>query len=81
MVSANTVKVQPITCHEGRWGVEVQIYSFFNLSAKSGQVVNAMRRSLYPQEWPSIHYVRRLGGSQGQFGLVWKILPPTRIPP
>jgi len=32
MVSVNTVKVQPITCHEGRRGVQVQLYSFFNLS-------------------------------------------------
>jgi len=24
---------------------------------------------------------RGLGASQGQFGWVWKILPPTRIPP
>ena len=31
-------------------GVEVYIYSFFNLGAKWGWVVNATSRPLYPQE-------------------------------
>jgi hypothetical protein len=33
-----------------RWGAEVQLYSFFNLGAKWGWVVNAMTWLLYPLE-------------------------------
>ena len=33
-------------------GVEVQLYSFFNLAVTWGWVVNATPRLLYPWEWP-----------------------------
>ena len=41
-----------------RGGVEVYLYSFFNLSARWGWVVNAMLRPLYPRERPGIHCTR-----------------------
>jgi len=51
-------EVHPVTDHEGpQGGVEVWLYSFFNLSARWGWAVNAMPRPLYP-----------LGGPQGQSG-------------
>jgi hypothetical protein len=42
-------------------GLEVQLYSFLNLGARRGRVVNATPRPLYPREKTGIHY-RRLGG-------------------
>ena len=43
------VKVQP------RWGVDVELYSFFNLGVRWGWVVTAMPLPLYPQERPGNH--------------------------
>ena len=40
-----------------RGGVEVQLYSFFNLGARWGWVVNAMPRPLYPREGPGTHCI------------------------
>ena len=43
------IKFTPRTGHEGtQGGVEVQLYSFFNLGARWGWVVNATPRPLYP---------------------------------
>ena len=43
-------KVHPRTGHEGpEGGIEVQLYSFLNLGARWGCVVNATPRSLYPR--------------------------------
>ena len=55
-------------------GVEVQLYSFFNLAARWGWVVNATPRPLYPR-YP---LYRRLGGPQGRSGRVRKISRLTR---
>jgi len=41
------------------WGVDVQFYSFFNLGAGWGWVVNATPRPLYPQERPGTHCTGR----------------------
>jgi hypothetical protein len=38
-----------------RGGVEVQLYSFFNLGARWGWVVNATPRPLYPRERHGTH--------------------------
>ena len=35
-----------------RQGLEVELYTFFNLSTRWGQVVNTMPRQLYPRNWP-----------------------------
>jgi hypothetical protein len=48
--------VHPRTGHEGpEGGVEVYLYSFFNLEATWGWVVNATPRPLYPRERPGTH--------------------------
>jgi hypothetical protein len=41
-----------ITSHEDTGGVEVYHYSFFNVGARWGWVINATPRSLNPQERP-----------------------------
>jgi hypothetical protein len=48
-------KGYPRTAHEvtdGGGGVEVYLYSFFNLDARWGWFVNATPRQLYPRERP-----------------------------
>jgi len=40
-----------------RGGVEIWLYSFFNLGARWRWVVNAMPRPLYPRERPGTHYI------------------------
>jgi hypothetical protein len=45
-----------------RGGAEVQLYSYFNLGAKAGWVVNATPRPLYPRETPGTY---RMGGWVG----------------
>ena len=57
--------------HEGpEGGVDVQLYAFFNLSARWGWVVNSTSRPLYLRERPGTHC-----GSQGWSGRVRKISP------
>ena len=58
-------------------GVEVQLYSYFNLGARCGWVVNAKPRPLYLRETDLERIAQRLGGLQGRSGRVRKIsLPP-----
>ena len=64
-----------------REGVEVQIYPFFNLGARSGQVVDCTRRPLYPQEREPVPIYRGLGGLQGLSGMVRNISPPPGFDP
>jgi hypothetical protein len=40
-----------------RGGVEIYLYSFFNLDTKWELVINATPRALYPREWPGTHYI------------------------
>jgi len=48
--TASSGKGHPITCHRRhRQGVDVQLYSFFNLVARGGWMVNATPRLLYPR--------------------------------
>jgi len=54
---------------------EVQLYSFFNLSAKWGWVVIATPQPLYPGKETRYPLYRRLGGPQGHSGQVWNISP------
>ena len=52
----NNSKLHPITGHESpEWGVEIDLYSFFNLGARLGWVVNATPRPPYPRERPGTH--------------------------
>jgi hypothetical protein len=56
-------------------GVEVPLYSFFNLGDRGEWVVNATPRPLYPQGKTRYALYRRLGGPQGRSGRVRKISP------
>ena len=48
-------EVHPISFHEDRGWVEERVYSFINLAAKRGWVVNAKPHRLYPLECPGTH--------------------------
>jgi hypothetical protein len=62
-------------------GVEVQLYSFFNLGASWWWVVNAMPWSLYPSGKHLYPLYRRLGRPQSRSGQVRKISPPPGFDP
>jgi len=51
-------KFHLITCYEGKLGVQVQLYSLFNLGAGWGWVINNMPWPLYPLEWSGTHCIR-----------------------
>jgi hypothetical protein len=48
-------KVLPRTGHEDPEGEKMYNYSFFNLGARWGWVVNATPQPLYPRERPGSH--------------------------
>ena len=50
-----------------RGGVEVQLYSFFNLGARCCWVVNATPQSIYPRERDTLPIVQDAGWAPGQF--------------
>ena len=61
----------------GGEGVEVYLYTFFNLGDKVGWVVNATSRPLQPGKKTVYALYRWFGAPQGRSGLVRKIsLPP-----
>ena len=60
-------------------GVEVQLYSFFNLGARCGWVVNAKPRPLYLRDTDLERIAQRLGGLPGRSGRVAENLAPTGI--
>jgi hypothetical protein len=62
-------------------GVELQLYTFFKLSARWGLMVNAKLQLLYPLQKSRYSLYRRLGGAQSQYGLLWKISPPPGYNP
>ena len=64
-----------------RGGLEVQLYSFFNLGARWGWVGNATPRPLYPGKETRYPLNRSLGGPQGRSGRVRKISPPPGFDP
>jgi hypothetical protein len=52
-----------LPCNIPRWprgGVKVQPYSFFNLGARWGRVVNATSRPLYPWEGDTVNIVKQV---------------------
>ena len=69
------VEVHPRRGHESPEGVEIQLYSFFNLSGRYGWVVSATPWPLYSQ-YP---LYRRPGGPQGRSGQVRKFSSTTGI--
>jgi hypothetical protein len=64
-----------------RGGVEVWLYSFIDLVARWGWVVNAMPQLLYPPGNTQYPLYRGLGGPQGRSEQVWKISPPLGFDP
>ena len=68
------VKVTQEQATKAQRGVDVYLYSFFNLGARWGWAVNALPsgKTRYPLHW-------RLGVPQGRFGRARKISPPTGI--
>jgi hypothetical protein len=54
-------------------GVEVYIYSFFNLGAKWWWLINATSLHLYPKGKNRNPLYRRLGGPQGRSGRLREI--------
>jgi len=57
------------------------MYSFFNLGARCGRVVNATPRPFYPRERLGTYCNRRVVGRQGQCRRVRKISPPPGFDP
>jgi hypothetical protein len=57
-LSQKIVKILSTTHHKGTVGVggEIGLYSFFNLGAKGGRVLNAMPQPLYPGKRPDTHW-------------------------
>ena len=53
-----------MTAQRGRVGVEIELYSFFNLGARSGWVFNATLQQFYPGKSSDTHW-RGLDGPQG----------------
>jgi hypothetical protein len=72
LISYKNDKVHPRTGHRDPEGEQRYNYSFFNLNARCGWVINATPRPLYPHKTRYPLY-RSLGGLQGWFGLVRKI--------
>jgi len=62
-------------------GVEVKLYSFFNLGATWGWVVNATPQPLYPLERPSTHCVGGWVDTRASLKGCRKSHPPLRFEP
>jgi hypothetical protein len=60
---------------------KVQMYSFFNLSARWGWVVNATPRRFTSEKETRYPLYRRLRAPQGRSGRMRKISPPSRLDP
>jgi len=56
--------------------LEVQLYTFFNLGAMYGWVVNATSRPLYPRETDTLPIVQEAGLASGS---VWMATEKTPI--
>jgi hypothetical protein len=57
----------------------VELYSFFNLGARWGWVVNAMPQSLYPRERDLVPIVQKAGWVPGLVLMGAEDLAPTGI--
>jgi hypothetical protein len=60
-----------------RGGVEIQLYSFFNLGARWSWVINARPGRFTPANESPYSLHKRLGGPQGQAGCRNSILGPS----
>jgi len=64
-----------------RGGVEVYLYSFLNLGARWGWVVNATPRTLYPRERLGTHCVGAWMGLRASLDRCGKSRPPPGFDP
>jgi hypothetical protein len=64
-----------------RRSIEVQLYSFLNLSTRWGWVLNTKPRSPYSQEINRYPLYRKLGGPQGRSKQMQKISPHPGFDP
>ena len=62
-----------------REGIQVQLYSFFNMYTRWGWVVNATARPLYPRERESVPTVQEAGWAPGPVWTGAENLAPTGI--
>jgi len=74
-----TVKVKVKVMFTLEQATHASLYSFFNLGARCGWVVNATPRPLYPQERPGTHCTGAGWASRPVWRVVENIAPPTGI--
>ena len=67
------------TCHQGKQGIDVQLYYFFNLSAKCGWVVIVTPLPVYLRQRHAISIVHKVRWATGSAWKCAKILAPTAI--
>jgi len=73
--------VYPITGYEhSERRVELQLYSFFNLGAREGYMINATHRPLYPRERDLILIIQEAEWATGPVWTSLEYLAPTEIP-
>jgi len=68
-----------VTCHEGTVGVEVLMYLYLTSALCEGGGQSHGR--LIPGKEAQCSFYRRLGGSHGRFGRLWKISSPLEMNP
>jgi hypothetical protein len=78
---AQKVKVHPITDQRPRETAQVQLYTFSNLGAKCGWVVNATCLPLYPRERDPVAIALEYVGPRASLDGHGKSRPPLRFDP
>jgi hypothetical protein len=76
------IKVKEFTLEhvmKAQRGVELELYSFFNLGARWGWVVNVTRWPLYPWKSGPMPIVQETGWAPAPVWMGAKNLPPTEI--
>lgn len=71
--------VHPRTGHKGPEGVEVQLYTFFNLGARCKWMVSAMPQPLYLQKMDLVPITQKAGWAPRPVWRGVKNLAPTGI--
>jgi hypothetical protein len=78
--TVKTVKIN-FTLEKAIQGVEVQIYSLFNLGTRWDGWLKPRPGRFTPEKETHYPLCRKLGGPQGQSGQAWKISPPPGFDP
>jgi hypothetical protein len=76
---SSPIKVNEVHPRSSRGGVEVQLYSFFNLGARWGRVVNTTPWPLYLRGRDSVPIVQVAGWGPGPVGTGAENVAPTGI--